>query len=228
MIRASIVGGSGYTGGELLRILLGHPEVEVVQVTSERQAGKRVTRVHPNLRGRTELKFASAADLEAVDVLFLGLPHGVAMKRFDEFVQTAPVVIDLSADFRLRKAMDYAEWYGLDHARPDLLSEFVYGIPELHREEIQEARYISSAGCLATAAILSLWPLFQFGVVDLNRPVVTEVKTGSSGSGADTGTASHHPERSGVMRSFKPTGHRHTAELRQELSTGSGTPEISF
>lgn len=228
MIRASIVGGSGYTGGELLRLLLGHPEVDLVQVTSERQAGKRVTRAHPNLRGRTELKFASVGDLEAVDVLFLGLPHGVAMNRFDEFLQTAPVVIDLSADFRLREARDYEDWYGLDHGRPDLLSEFVYGIPELHRNEIRSARYISSAGCLATAAILSLWPLFQAGVVDMELPVITEVKTGSSGSGADTGSASHHPERSGVMRSFKPTGHRHTAELRQELKTDRGTPDISF
>jgi LysW-gamma-L-alpha-aminoadipyl-6-phosphate/LysW-L-glutamyl-5-phosphate reductase len=227
-IRASIIGGSGYTGGELLRLLLDHPDVEVAQVTSERQAGKRVSRAHPNLRGRSDLKFTASTDLASCDVLFTALPHGVAMARLDQFLGLAPVIVDLSADFRLRYAGDYVEWYGIEHSRPDLLSRFIYGIPELHRMEIVNADLISSAGCLATAAILSLWPLFKEGVVDLTRPIITEVKTGSSGSGADTGTASHHPERSGVIRSFKPTGHRHTAELRQELATGSGVPCINF
>ncbi|HEV3309362.1 MAG TPA: N-acetyl-gamma-glutamyl-phosphate reductase [Chloroflexota bacterium] len=228
--RVSVAGGSGYTGGELIRLLLDHPDVALHQVTSERQAGKRITRAHPNLRSRTDLTFSPAASLEPCDVLFLAFPHGVAMERFPEFADLAPVIIDLSADFRLRKASDYVEWYGRAHANPDLLDEFVYGIPELHRAELRTAGRISSAGCLATAAILSLWPLFKAGLVDASKPVITEVKTGSSGSGADTGLASHHPERSGVIRSFKPTGHRHTAELLQELSSprAGATPEISF
>ena len=226
--RASIVGASGYTGGELIRLLLDHPNVEVSQATSERQAGKRVTRAHPNLRGRTDLKFSSAADLTECEVLFLCLPHGVTMQRIHEFDNLSPLIVDLSADFRLRNSDDYVNWYGHEHSEPEYLARFVYGIPELHREDLRDATHISSAGCLATAAILSLYPLFREGVVDLDRPIVTEVKTGSSGSGADTGAASHHPERSGAMRSFKPTGHRHTAELRQELSTDAGVPEISF
>lgn len=220
-MRASIAGGSGYTGGELLRLLLGHPEVEVAQVTSERRAGKRVIGVHPNLRKRTNLAFVSVEDLEPCDVLFLGLPHGASGEQIDSFLGVAPVIIDLSADFRLRDPADYPRWYGHDHPRPDLLADFVYGIPELHREEMRAANYISSAGCLATPAILGLYPLFQQGLVDSSRPVVVEVKTGSSGAGAEEGLASHHPERSGVMRSFKPTGHRHTAEIEQELRRAS-------
>lgn len=222
-ITASIAGGSGYAGGELLRLLLAHPDVEVGQVTSERRAGKRVVGTHPNLRKRTSLKFSSVDDLEPCDVLFLALPHGSSGERFDRFLGIAPVIIDLSADFRLRDAQDYPRWYGHEHPHPDLLNRFVYGIPELHRSEMRSANFISSAGCLATAAILGLHPLFAEGLVDPEKPVVVEVKTGSSGAGADEGLASHHPERSGVMRSFKPTGHRHTAELEQELRHPSGT-----
>lgn len=228
-ITASIAGGSGYTGGELLRLLLAHPEVEVGQVTSERRAGKRVVGVHPNLRKRTNLAFSRIDDLQPCDVLFLALPHGSSGERMERFFELAPVVIDLSADFRLRDAEAYPRWYGHDHPRPDLLERFVYGIPELHRAEMRSANAISSAGCLATAAILGLYPLFAEGLVDRAKPVVVEVKTGSSGAGADEGLASHHPERSGVMRSFKPTGHRHTAELAQELTGPSGVqPAIAF
>ena len=221
-IRTSIAGGSGYTGGELLRLLLGHPAVEVVQVTSERRAGKRVVGVHPNLRKRTNLTFSRMEDLEPCDVLFLALPHGTSGGQIGRFLQLAPIIIDLSADFRLHDPADYPRWYGHEHPRPDLLSEFVYGIPELHREEMRTAAYISSAGCLATPTILGLYPLFRERVADRSRPVVVEVKTGSSGAGADEGLASHHPERSGVMRSFKPTGHRHTAEVEQELTCAAG------
>jgi N-acetyl-gamma-glutamyl-phosphate/LysW-gamma-L-alpha-aminoadipyl-6-phosphate reductase len=228
-ITASIAGGSGYTGGELLRLLLTHPDVEVGQVTSERRAGKRVVGVHPNLRKRTNLTFSRVDDLQPCDVLFLALPHGSSGERMDRFLDLAPVIIDLSADFRLHDPADYSRWYGHDHPRPDLLERFVYGIPELHRAEMRGANAISSAGCLATAAILGLYPLFAEGLIDQSKPVVVEVKTGSSGAGAEEGLASHHPERSGVMRSFKPTGHRHTAELEQELTGSSGArPAIAF
>ncbi|GAC1632722.1 MAG: N-acetyl-gamma-glutamyl-phosphate reductase [Chloroflexota bacterium] len=219
-IKVSIAGASGYTGGELLRLLLGHPQVDIGQATSERRAGKRVVGVHPNLRKRTDLLFSRVEDLEKCDVLFLALPHGASGASIDRFLGLAPVIIDLSADFRLRDAADYPRWYGHEHPRPDLLSQFVYGIPELHRDEMRTANYISSAGCLATAAILACHPLFRAQMIDMTRPVVVEVKTGSSGAGADEGLASHHPERSGVMRSFKPTGHRHTAEVEQELGRG--------
>jgi N-acetyl-gamma-glutamyl-phosphate/LysW-gamma-L-alpha-aminoadipyl-6-phosphate reductase len=227
-IRASIAGGSGYTGGELLRILLGHAAVEVGQVTSERRAGKRVVGVHPNLRSLTSLTFTSVDDLEACDVLFLALPHGASGEQIDRFIGIAPVIIDLSADFRLNDPADYPRWYGHAHPKPELLTSFVYGIPELHREEMRTANAISSAGCLATPTILGLYPLFKAGLADLSRPTVVEVKTGSSGAGAEEGLASHHPERSGVIRSFKPTGHRHTAEVEQELAGPEGKPTISF
>lgn len=227
-VRASIAGASGYTGGELLRLLLGHPEVDVAQVTSERRAGKRVVGVHPNLRKRTDLKFVSMDDLEPCDVLFLALPHGQSGEQMERALHLAPLVVDLSADFRLHDPSDYPRWYGHEHPRPDLLDRFVYGIPELHREEMRTASAISSAGCLATPTILGLYPLFHEGLVDPGRPAVVEVKTGSSGAGAEEGLASHHPERSGVMRSFKPTGHRHTAEVEQELACRDGKPTIFF
>ena len=228
MLNVSIIGGSGYAGGELVRLLLDHPEVTIRQVTSERNAGKFVRSVHPNLRKRSDLKFSSIARLEPVDILFSALPHGVAMGQMAALRQNAPIVIDLSADFRLRDPADYPKWYGHEHEDAGLLSSFVYGIPELHREEIRTADLISSAGCMAATTILGLYPLFQAKAVDLSRPVVVEAKTGSSGSGGAPGLGSHHPERSGAVRSFKPTGHRHSAEVIQELTVDGQAPEVAF
>jgi len=217
VIRASIVGASGYTGGELLRLLLFHPGVEVRQATSERLAGKFVHNAHPNLRGSTRLKFSSAAELESCDVLFLCLPHGQSMTRIDEFRALAPRIVDLSADFRLRDPAGYGRWYGREHPRPDLLREFVYGVPELHREALVEADLVACAGCNATATVLALRPFFRR---ELAGNAVVEVKAGSSEGGNASSDASHHPERSGVVRSYKPTGHRHVAEMLQELGAG--------
>ncbi len=228
MVTASIVGGSGYAGGEALRLLLSHPYVTLKQVTSESNAGKYVHTVHPNLRKRTDLKFVSKAALEPCDVLFVAMPHGVAMTEIEPLLDKAEIIIDLSADFRLDDAGAYPVWYDHEHMKPELLGEFVYGIPELHREEMRSANRISSAGCLATAAILGLYPLFRAGIVDLERPVVIEGKTGSSGAGGGVSLATHHPERSGVIRSFKPTGHRHTAEIVQELTVDGNKPQVWF
>lgn len=225
-IRVSIVGGSGYGGGELVRLLLGHPHVEIAQVTSESNAGKFIYNVHPNLRKRTELKFVSRSQLEPCDVLFLALPHGEAMGKIGEYTQLAPRIIDLSADFRLRNPADYPRWYGHEHSNPELLSKFVYGIPELHREQIREANYVTGAGCLATTAILGLMPLFKHGLVQTDK-VIIEGKVGSSALGNKPSLASHHAERSGSFRSYEPTGHRHTAEMQQELDFGA-KPQIFF
>jgi N-acetyl-gamma-glutamyl-phosphate/LysW-gamma-L-alpha-aminoadipyl-6-phosphate reductase len=216
-LRVSIVGGSGYVGGELLRLLLAHPEAEVVRVTSERRAGTPVTSVHPNLRRVTDVLFTSSADLEACDVIFLCLPHGRAMDEIDRYLGLAPRIVDLSADFRLKDPAAYPAWYGRPHPRPELLSKFVYGIPELHREEMASAAWVSSAGCNATAVILALHPLYREGLVLADR-TVAEAKVGSSEGGASVSEASHHPERSGCVRSYKPTGHRHAAEMAQELA----------
>lgn len=213
-IRASIVGGSGYAGGELLRLLLGHPEVEVAQVTSQRFAGRFVHSTHPNLRGATRLKFTAVEELEPCDLLFLALPHGRASEQFEQFTSLAERIIDLSADFRLRDAALYEEWYGKPHANPALLDQFVYGLPELYREQIAGAKYVSGVGCNATAVNLALFPLARKGIID---QAIIEVKVGSSEGGNSFSLATHHPERVNAVRSFAPTGHRHQAEMKQAL-----------
>ncbi|MFN8446444.1 MAG: N-acetyl-gamma-glutamyl-phosphate reductase [Caldilineaceae bacterium] len=223
-ISVSIVGASGYSGGELLRLLLDHPNIEIKQATSERNAGSFVHFTHPNLRGRTKLQFVSASELEACDLLFLCLPHGSATSKIEEYASLAPKIVDLSADFRLSNSADYVKWYGIDHENPAWLEKFVYGLPEFHREEIKNANYVSGVGCNATATNLAVYPLFAAGVADPKRGVICEVKVGSSEGGNKSNDSTHHPERSGVMRSFAPTGHRHTAEILQAIRrTGQET-----
>jgi len=210
----SIVGGSGYTGGELLRLLLFHPHCTVKQVTSERFAGKFVQNAHPNLRKATRLKFCTISELEPCDVLFLCLPHGQTTGRIDEFRELAPKIVDLSADFRLKDTDLYQSYYGRAHERTDMLDSFVYGLPERHREAIKDADFVACPGCNATATILALSPFHRRGLME---SAVVEVKAGSSEGGNASSDASHHPERSGAVRSYKPTGHRHVAEMKQEL-----------
>lgn len=214
MIQASIVGGSGYVGGELLRLLLAHPQVTVAQVTSQSQAGRYVYGVHPNLRACTRLKFCPAAALAPCDVLFLALPHGRAAAQIEQFAGLAGRLVDLSADFRLQDAGVYQAWYGQPHANPAWLARFVYGLPELRREALRTARFVSGVGCNATAVNLALLPLARAGLIE---QAVVDVKVGSSESGHNFSLASHHPERSGAIRSFAPTGHRHQAEVLQAL-----------
>lgn len=213
-IRASIVGGSGYTGGELLRLLLDHPNVEIGQVTSRRLMGQFVHSTHPNLRGRTKMQFVSPDQLEPCDVLFLCLPHGEAAKSIDQYAAKASRLIDLSADFRLRSQAAYREWYGEDHPAPVWFDRFTYGLPELHRERLRGAKLASGVGCNATAMNLALLPLAKAGLI---RTAIADIKVGSSEAGAEPSATSHHPERSGCVRSFAPAGHRHQAEVRQEL-----------
>lgn len=218
-IRVSIAGGSGYTGGELIRLLLSHPNAEIHQVTSERFAGKQVSKLHPNLRKRTDLKFCSLSELETTDLLFLCLPHKSSSQKINDFINKSEKIIDLSADFRLNNESEFRKWYGFEHPNPEFLKKFVYGIPELHREEMSKSNFVSSAGCNATASILALYPLFKNKIVDIDKTVI-EVKVGSSEAGNEPNAGSHHPERAGCVRSFMPTGHRHTAEIIQELSFG--------
>ena len=217
MTRAAILGGSGYVGGELLRLLLQHPHIEVAQVTSERSAGQFVHFLHPNLRGRTELKFVAAAEVEPCDLLFVALPHGQCMGRIDELAELAPRIVDLSADFRLASSDAYQEWYGKEHGAPAWLERFVYGLPEAHRGRLEGASHTSGVGCNATATNLALLPLAGSDLVDWSRGCYVEVKVGSSEAGNRESLASHHPERASVVRSFAPVGHRHTAEVEQLL-----------
>jgi N-acetyl-gamma-glutamyl-phosphate/LysW-gamma-L-alpha-aminoadipyl-6-phosphate reductase len=221
MLNVSIVGGSGYGGGELLRLLLGHPEVEVRQVTSRSHLGEYVYQVHPNLRKRTQLKFVDPAGLEPADVLFLAQPHGVAQKQIGAYAALAPKIIDLSADFRLKDPAFYETWYGAPHAAPEWLDKFVYGLPELHRAALCTANYASGVGCNATASNLALLPLVKAGLIDQGAPVIIEIKVGSSESGAEGNAGSHHAERANVIRTFSAFGHRHTAEVIQEMGLQS-------
>ncbi len=216
-IKVSIVGGSGYGGGELARLLLSHPQVELAQVTSESHVGQYLYNVHPNLRGRTSLQFTTIDQIAPCDLLFLAVPHGEAQKRIDVFAALAPRIVDLSADFRLHDPALYERWYGEPHRATAWLSKFVYGLPELHREEMRAAKHISGVGCNATASILALLPLARANLLDASRPIVVDVKVGSSEGGNSPSLASHHPERSGSVRSFSPVGHRHTGEVEQEL-----------
>ena len=213
-ITVAIVGGSGYGGGEVLRILLDHPNVEVTQITSRQQAGNFVYTSHPNLRGRTKLQFITPDQLQQCDCLFLCTPHTEASKKIEHYSKLAKKIVDLSADFRLRDAATYKKWYEEDHKAPAWLDRFVYGLPELNRERLKAASYASGVGCNATAINLALLPLAKKGLIER---AICDLKVGSSEGGNANSPGSHHPERSGAMRSFAPTSHRHQAEVRQEL-----------
>ena len=212
---ASVVGASGFTGGELLRLLDGHPEFEIAQATSRSKENKTIGHAHPNLR-HSDVRFSHPEDLESVDVLFAATPHGVSMERIDRFQEAADTVVDLSADFRLNTEKQYDEWYD-GHERPELLDDAVYALPELTREKLPGADLIASGGCNATATIMGLKPLVDDGILSGDEQVVVDVKVGSSEGGAGGGEASSHPERSGVVRPYAPTGHRHEAEIEQFL-----------
>jgi len=212
---ASVVGGSGFTGGELLRLLASHPEFELVQATSRSTENRTVGHSHPNLRELT-LRFSHPDELESVDALFAATPHGVSMEQIDRFREAAGTVVDLSADFRLDTEAQYEEYYD-GHSRPALLEESEYALPELNRENLPGAELIASGGCNATATILGLLPLFEADILCGDEQVVVDVKVGSSEGGASGGEASSHPERSGVVRPYAPTGHRHEAEIEQFL-----------
>ena len=214
-LSASVVGGSGFTGGELLRLLSGHPDFEVAQATSRQYIKKTIGSVHPNLR-ELDLRFSDPEDLESVDVLFAATPHGVSMEHIESFRDAADTVVDLSADFRLNTEEQYDEWYD-GHTCPEYLDEAVYALPEFTREELPGADLIASGGCNATATLLGLKPLFDHGILSGDEQAVVDVKVGSSEGGAGGGAASSHPERSGTVRPYAPTGHRHEAEIEQFL-----------
>jgi N-acetyl-gamma-glutamyl-phosphate/LysW-gamma-L-alpha-aminoadipyl-6-phosphate reductase len=223
MTAVSVMGGSGYVGGELLRLLVFHPDCQLQAVTSRRNAGVPLYRLHPNLRGVTSLTFREES-LETVaaksDIVFTALPHGKSIGVVPQLLERGIRVVDLAADFRLKDLNAYTQYYGFTHSRQDLLEQSVYGLPELHRNEIKAARLASVPGCMATAAILSLAPIVSNALIDLER-IVIDVKIGSSGAGASPTLATHHSERSGGVRPYKAVGHRHVAEVEQELSAAA-------
>ena len=221
MNRVAIAGASGYVGGELLRLLLRHPDFEVTQITSERHRGQYVHTRHPHLRGQSTLRFVGLDELAATDLLVLALPHGRASADIERFAALAPRILDASADFRLRDGVLYERWYGTPHPNPAWLDRFVYGLPELNRERLRGANYVSGVGCNATATNLALLPLARAGLLSNATNVFVEVKVGSSEGGRSFSEASHHPERSGTVRSYAPVGHRHTAEIQAALDVES-------
>lgn len=231
MLRIGIIGGSGYVGSELLRLLLLHPQAEVTMVTSRQYVGEYIFNVHPNLRGLTQLKFVPQdfAELQKnCDLVFTATPHGGSVHLVPKLLDLGLKVIDMSADFRLKNPADYETYYGWKHAHPEMLKEAAYGLPELHREEIKNARLVACPGCMATTAILGLAPVVNAGLVDKDK-IVVDLKVGSSGGGSKPSISSHHPERFSGVRPYKVVGHRHIAEVEQELSALTNeSVKISF
>lgn len=226
-IRVGIFGGSGYGGSELLRILLFHPNVELVFVTANEQAGKAIGEVHRNLHGLTQLNFINAPeDITGVDCVFLALPHGQAMQVVPSL--PAPVkAIDLSGDFRLRDQTVFEKHYKQPHTAMTAQADFVYGLTETNRDAIKTARLIANPGCFATATLLGLAPLVAENVI--TGRVIVDAKTGSSGSGAKAAANTHHPQRMNSFYAYKPFTHQHVPEIEQELEhVGDWTSELVF
>jgi len=226
-IRVGIFGGSGYGGSELLRILLFHPNVELVFVTANEQAGKPIGEVHRNLHGLTELSFVNAPeDLTGVDCVFLALPHGQAMQVVPSLPASVKA-IDLSGDFRLRDQTVFEKHYKQPHTAMSAQADFVYGLTETNRDQIKQARLIANPGCFATATLLGLAPLVARNLI--TGRVIVDAKTGSSGSGAKAASNTHHPQRMNSFYAYKPFTHQHVPEIEQELEyVGDWTSELVF
>src|SRR5512137_1384555 len=225
MIKVGIVGGTGYTGVELLRLLAQHPKAKVRAITSRKDAGTRVADMFPSLRGRYDLAFADPADadLAGCDIVFFATPHGVAMAQARELTAGRTKIIDLAADFRLKDAAVFERWYGMPHACPDLLAESVYGLPEVHRDAIRGARVVGNPGCYPTAVQLGFLPLLEAGIVDAAH-LVADCKSGVSGAGRKEEMGLLFAEASDNFKAYGVTGHRHHPEIVQGLNTASGSP----
>ncbi len=225
MIKAGIVGGTGYTGVELLRLLAGHPQVELAVITSRAEAGTPVADVFPHLRGHVDLTFTvpDRAALAACDVVFFATPNGTAMGMARELLSAGARVIDLAADFRLKDAAGWQDWYGMPHACPELLAEAVYGLPEVNRAAISEARLVANPGCYPTAVQLGFLPLVEAGVVDAQH-LIADAKSGVSGAGRKAEMHILYAEAADSFKAYGVPGHRHLPEIRQGLSAAAGAP----
>jgi len=228
MVRVAVVGSSGYAGGELLRILLGHKGVEVTAVTSEKSAGQHVASLFPNLGRLCNLtleKLDPTTIANKADLVFLAVPHKAAMKTAAQFVGVGVRVVDLSADYRFRDTRVYEEWYGEEHEQPGLAHIAVYGLPELHKDEIRKAHIVGNPGCYPTGAILALAPLVKDGLVELDSLII-DSKSGVSGAGRTPGLPYHYPEANESIMAYKIGVHRHTPEIEQELTGLAGSAAI--
>ena len=223
MIKVGIVGGTGYTGVELLRILAQHPQAALTTITSRKEAGMAVSDMFPNLRGRVNLAFEdpATAPLKQCDVVFFATPNGIAMTQARELLDAGVRVIDLAADFRISDVPTWEKWYGMAHACPDLVAEAVYGLPEINRDKIKGARLIANPGCYPTAVQLGFLPLIEAGVVD-RAYLIADAKSGVSGAGRKAEVHALLAEASDNFRAYGVAGHRHLPEIRQGLARAAG------
>jgi len=223
MIRVGIVGGTGYTGVELLRLLCGHPDVRLQVVTSRQEAGTAVVDQFPSLRGHTDLRYVppEQADLKACDLVFFATPNGTAMTQVPALLKAGVKVIDLAADFRLQDKAAWERWYGQPHACPELLAEAVYGLPEMNRKRIRKAKLIANPGCYVTAVTLGFLPLIEAGLIDLKR-LIADAKSGVSGSGRGAETHNLYSEAGDNFHAYGVPGHRHGPEINQNLASLAG------
>jgi N-acetyl-gamma-glutamyl-phosphate reductase len=224
-LKTAIVGGTGYTGVELLRLLAGHPEVELSVITSRSEAGREVANLFPNLRGVLDIRFTEP-DIEALadcDVVFFATPNGTAMTMAPQLIEAGVRIIDLAADFRLKRAAEWEDWYGIPHACPEYLEQAVYGLTEVNRAAIREARLVANPGCYPTAVQLGFIPLIEQGVVDIDH-LVADAKSGVSGAGRKATTGTLLCEASENFKAYAVSGHRHLPEIRQGLELAAGQP----
>ena len=219
MFTAAILGASGYVGGELLRILAGHPDIAAGRLLASSSAGQPVAALHPHLGIAYAGRVFEAIDegsLADCDLIFAALPHGETQKLADRFMASGAKMVDLGADFRLDSGEDYARWYGEEHLRPELLSEFVYGLPEVKREAIRRANHVAAPGCYPTAATLALRPLVEAGIAARDGLII-DAASGVSGAGRAASAGTHYCSVEGSMRAYGLLGHRHTAEMKMML-----------
>lgn len=228
-LKIGIVGGTGYTGVELLRLLAIHPKAEIVAVTSRGEAGIQVADMFPSLRGYVDVAFSDPAtvDLTKCDVVFFATPHGVAMAQTPALVAAGVKVIDLAADFRLQDTAVFEKWYKMPHSCPDILQDAVYGIPELYRGKIKTAKVIGNPGCYPTTVLLGLAPLLESGLIDFSTPIIADSKSGVSGAGRKAEVATLFAEASDNMKAYGVAGHRHHPEINAQLNQLAGS-EVNF
>ena len=223
-VKVGIVGGTGYTGVELLRLLANHPNADVVTVTSRGEAGMPVAEMFPSLRGYIDIAFSTpaSANLADCDIVFFATPHGVAMSQAPALLSSGTKVIDLAADFRLQDAAVFKEWYKMPHSCPEVLQEAVYGIPELNRDQIKTAKIIANPGCYPTTVLLGLMPLLEMGYIDFTAPIIADSKSGVSGAGRKAEVSTLFSEASDNMKAYGLSGHRHHPEIDAQLKQLAG------
>lgn len=225
MVKVGIVGGTGYTGVELLRLLAAHPQVELRAITSRADAGMPVSQMFPSLRGYVDLSFShpDEAHLDKCDVVFFATPNGIAMQQTRALLDAGVKVIDLAADFRIKDIAEWEKWYGMTHACPDLVAEAVYGLPEVNRAQIKRARLVANPGCYPTAVQLGFIPLLEAGVIE-EGSLIADSKSGVSGAGRKAEVHSLFSEASDNFKAYGVAGHRHLPEIKQGLANVSGHP----